>query len=63
MNVRDFDYIEARLMDTGPAAEACGRLKQVGRPDLADRVMKAAQEYTDALREIRMEIQGQRGTK
>jgi hypothetical protein len=64
VNTRDYDYIENRLLDPlGNVTEACGRLRQVGRPDLADRVMRAAQEFTDECRAVRRELQGQRGTR
>lgn len=62
MLVRDYDYIEHRLLDPlGNTTEAAGRLRQVGRDDLADRLMAAAADFTDKCRAIRTEIWGQRG--
>lgn len=60
MNVRDYDYIETRLLD-GRGTEAVPRLLQVGREDLAYRVIEAAKRFNDECRAVRMEIQGQRG--
>ena len=63
MNTRDFDYIEARLLNPADgAAEATGRLRQVGRDDLADRILEAHRVFLDECRAVRAEIWGQRGT-
>lgn len=63
MKVRDYDYIEARLFAPITATEAIERLREVGRPELGERIMLAAQVFTDECRAVRYEIQGQRGTK
>lgn len=62
MRIRDYDFIETRLMDTGSATEGAHRLRRVGRDDLADRIMEAAKKFNDECRAVRMEIQGQRGS-
>jgi hypothetical protein len=56
LSYRDQEYIENRLMDAGPAAEACGRLRQVGRADLAEEVMWASRHYVDRLRRVRNKL-------
>lgn len=56
MNTRDYDYIEHRLLDVGPAMEAAGRLAQVGQQELANRVLAAAAVFGDALRDVRREL-------
>lgn len=57
MNTRDWDYIENRLLaGTSLQLEAYGRLRQVGYPDLAERLMTASQVYHDECRAIRDEL-------
>lgn len=63
MKTRDYDYIETRLLGALPPMEAYDRLIEVGKPELAQKIMEATQGYMDALRDVRREIQGQRGTK
>jgi len=61
MNARDYDYIDNRLT-SGPGDsvfEAIGRLKAIGRPDLAERVQDAAKALTDELRAVRRIMQNE----
>jgi hypothetical protein len=58
MGIRDQEYIENRLLDPGPAPEACERLRKVGRADLADEVAWAARNYVDRLRNVRARLLG-----
>lgn len=54
---RDLEYIENRLLS--PCTEALDgieRLRNVGRPDEANRVAAAAAEFTDVCRDVRRGI-------
>jgi hypothetical protein len=57
VNKRDAWYIEDRLL--APATEvlsAVTRLKEVGEPEAAARVMAAVADLTDVCREVRQEL-------
>lgn len=51
---RDQEYIENRLLAPAPAlAEAVGRLRQVGRTDVADFLLEANKMLMDSVRAAR----------
>ena len=57
MKARDWDYIEARLLQgAGDSTEAIPRLRELGHSDLADRLLEAARTYLDECRAIRAEL-------
>lgn len=57
MKSRDRHYIEDRLIAPSVGVlEAIDRMHALGLKELADQTMKAVQEFTDVLREIRKEL-------
>lgn len=61
MNTRDYDYIEARLMDpAGHLLDAIQRLKRLGRLEEAGRLMTAAQRLNDECRAVRYALADER---
>jgi len=57
MNMRDFEYIENRLMAPGvDAMDAAERLEATGYPDLAKLVVDAVADLTTKCREVRVEL-------
>lgn len=57
IGARDREYIESRLLAPSvDASEAAARLRQIGRVDLADRLIEAQKRFIDECRTIRHEF-------
>lgn len=55
--LRDWDYIEARLLaPANDASQAHGRLRQIGYTAEADKLMEAMKTFNDSCRAIREEV-------
>lgn len=54
MGLRDWDYIEARLLAPGEnVSEAIGRLRQLGLTEEANEILEAQKAFIDICRKVR----------